>query len=103
MVAKGLFTPPSLGPTVETTAFSLASLSTIVVLLRYVSLRLEVAMRRLKCHRFYCRIWIVKKLKSYDYLIAGAVVSRNVPIIKSLTLSLTLSLSQSFWIKPTRH
>ncbi|KAF1972773.1 hypothetical protein BU23DRAFT_158273 [Bimuria novae-zelandiae CBS 107.79] len=57
MVAKGLFTPATLGPTVETTAFSLASLSTIVVLLR-----------------FYCRIWIVKKLKSYDYLIIGAVV-----------------------------
>ncbi|OAG11698.1 uncharacterized protein CC84DRAFT_1254107 [Paraphaeosphaeria sporulosa] len=57
MVAKGLFTPTFLGPTVETTAFSLASISTIVVLLR-----------------FYCRIWIVKKLKSYDYLIAGAVV-----------------------------
>lgn len=27
--------------------------------------------------RFYCRVWIVKKLKLYDYLIAGAVVSRR--------------------------
>ena len=34
MVAKGLFAPATLGPTVETTAFSLASVSTIVVLLR---------------------------------------------------------------------
>jgi hypothetical protein len=47
MVAKGLFTPPNQGPTVETTAFSLASLSTIVVLLRRVPVRLEIAMRRL--------------------------------------------------------
>jgi hypothetical protein len=34
MVTKGLFAPATLGPTVETTAFSLASVSTIVVLLR---------------------------------------------------------------------
>ncbi|KAF2683105.1 hypothetical protein K458DRAFT_405242 [Lentithecium fluviatile CBS 122367] len=58
MVTTGLlFAPPSLGPTVKITAFTLTAVSTLVVLVR-----------------FYCRVWVVGKLKSYDYLIVPAVL-----------------------------
>ncbi|KAF2008057.1 hypothetical protein P154DRAFT_14827 [Amniculicola lignicola CBS 123094] len=52
-----MFAPQDLGPTVEATAYSLTALSTIVVAVR-----------------FYCRIWVVGKLKLYDFIMLAAVV-----------------------------
>ncbi|OAL02125.1 hypothetical protein IQ06DRAFT_346719 [Phaeosphaeriaceae sp. SRC1lsM3a] len=58
MGAIKMFTPWDLRPTIEITAFTLTSLSTLVVAIR-----------------FYCRIWIVGRLKFYDYLTVAAVLS----------------------------
>ncbi|KAH7412010.1 hypothetical protein DE146DRAFT_751153 [Phaeosphaeria sp. MPI-PUGE-AT-0046c] len=58
MGAIKMFTPWDLRPTVEITAFTLTSLSTLVVAIR-----------------FYCRIWVVGRLKFYDYLTMAAVLS----------------------------
>ncbi|ORY08330.1 hypothetical protein BCR34DRAFT_603581 [Clohesyomyces aquaticus] len=52
-----MFAPHDLGPTAEYTAYALTGLSTIVVGVR-----------------FYCRIWVVGKLKPYDYIMLSALV-----------------------------
>ncbi|KAF2737457.1 hypothetical protein EJ04DRAFT_430978 [Polyplosphaeria fusca] len=52
-----MFAPNDLGPTVRITAFTLTGLSTLVVAIR-----------------FYCRLWIVGKLKSYDWIMSFALL-----------------------------
>ncbi|KAF2871500.1 hypothetical protein BDV95DRAFT_41746 [Massariosphaeria phaeospora] len=52
-----MFAPSDLGPTVTITAFTLTSISTLVVTIR-----------------FYCRIWVVGRLKLYDYIMSAAVL-----------------------------
>ncbi|KAF2020193.1 hypothetical protein BU24DRAFT_135184 [Aaosphaeria arxii CBS 175.79] len=52
-----MFAPNDLGPTVIITAYTLTSVSTLIVGLR-----------------FYCRIWVVGKFKSYDYIMLLALI-----------------------------
>ncbi|KAF2475511.1 uncharacterized protein BDR25DRAFT_213316 [Lindgomyces ingoldianus] len=52
-----MFAPNDLGPTIEITAYTLTSLSTLVVGVR-----------------FYCRIWVVGRLKLYDYVMVTALL-----------------------------
>ncbi|KAF2186312.1 heme peroxidase [Zopfia rhizophila CBS 207.26] len=52
-----MFAPDDLGPTTEITAFTLTSLSTLVVGVR-----------------FYCRIWIAGKLRLYDWIMLAALL-----------------------------
>ncbi|KAF2707870.1 hypothetical protein K504DRAFT_504087 [Pleomassaria siparia CBS 279.74] len=53
-----MFAPWDLGPTVEIAAYSLTGFSTAVVAVR-----------------FYCRFWVVGKLKNYDYIMFAALIS----------------------------
>ncbi|KAF2271773.1 uncharacterized protein EI97DRAFT_504755 [Westerdykella ornata] len=52
-----MFAPVDLGPTIRITAFTLTAFSTLVVAVR-----------------FYCRLSVVGKLKSYDYIMMASVL-----------------------------
>ncbi|CAO2650141.1 Nn.00g014330.m01.CDS01 [Neocucurbitaria sp. VM-36] len=69
MGAVKMFTPYDLRPTIEITAFVLAAVSTLVVTVR-----------------FYCRIWVVGRLKLYDYIMLAALVRRGAELLPKFTI-----------------
>ena len=82
--------PRTLGPTVLVTAFTLVSLSTVVVAVRYVQLQIIptwIAADAIACFRFYCRHFLVRAVRIYDHLMLLALVCSTAFDFKCIMLT----------------